>query len=157
MTDRPHLHIQNQVCLAQCACQLSKLDQENLQLKVECWKKDNPKSIFFFCPYKDLDSNLNMNTNNDHAFEQIHQEPWQSELMMKYGNTISLMDADYFHPSEQAVVKVSVIERKTSQIRRAHITTRGQKERAQKICRPIPASVKRGRSKTDWRCRNRIG
>ena len=25
----------------------------------------------------------------------VHQEPWQQQLMLEYGNTISLMDATY--------------------------------------------------------------
>ena len=61
-----------------------------IKLKVEQWKKDNPKSKFFSQPYKEYD---------DPASEQtllyIHQEPWQQDLMVKYGNTISLIDATY--------------------------------------------------------------
>ena len=31
----------------------------------------------------------------DQTLFYVHQEPWQQELMVKYGNTISLMDATY--------------------------------------------------------------
>ena len=90
--------VHNHVFLAQRACQLSKLDQENLQLKVDKWKKDSSKSKFFFRPYKELKSSNDSDT-KDATFDQtllyIHQEPWQQELMIKYGNTISLMDATY--------------------------------------------------------------
>lgn len=102
LTDRSYyptsMDVRNHVYLAQRACQLSKLDQENLQLKVEQWKKDNTKSNYFFRPYKHLDSKLDSGE-LDLTFEQtllyIHQEPWQQELMVRYGNTISLMDATY--------------------------------------------------------------
>ena len=43
--------VRNHVYKAQ-ACQLSKLDQENLQLKIEMWEKQSPQSHFHFCPYR---------------------------------------------------------------------------------------------------------
>ena len=47
--------IRNHIYKAQQACQLSKFDRENLQLKMETWKKENPKSLFHFCPYKEVE------------------------------------------------------------------------------------------------------
>jgi len=42
--------VKNHVYLAQCACQLSKFDQENLRLKIEQWKQDNPTAQFLYRP-----------------------------------------------------------------------------------------------------------
>ena len=44
------LNIRNHVYKAKRASQLSKLDQENLQLKIEEWKKLTLQSHFHFCP-----------------------------------------------------------------------------------------------------------
>ena len=56
LTDRAYYptstDVHNHIYLAQCACQLSKLDQENLQLKVQKWKRDSPNSKFYLYPYK---------------------------------------------------------------------------------------------------------
>ena len=43
--------IHNHISTAKRALQLSKYDQENLHLKIEEWKKENPQSSFFFCPF----------------------------------------------------------------------------------------------------------
>ena len=43
--------ISNHVYLAKKALELSKLDQENLEKKIEKWKAYNPKSAFYFRPY----------------------------------------------------------------------------------------------------------
>ena len=52
LTDHSYYHtstnVRNHICKVQHAYQLSKLDQENLQLKIE---KENPESLFHFCPY----------------------------------------------------------------------------------------------------------
>lgn len=42
----------NHVSLAKIALELSKFDQQNLQLKIEEWKTSNPDFSFFFWPYK---------------------------------------------------------------------------------------------------------
>ena len=114
LTDRSYYptttDIHNHIYLAQRSCQLSKLDQENLSLKVEKWKRANPASNFYFRPYKEskayeskgldkLDSKMDTVNSEANTFDQtllyVHQEPWQQDLMVKYGNTISLMDATY--------------------------------------------------------------
>ena len=100
LTDRAYfpttVDVRNHIYKAQRACQLSKLDQENLKLKVEQWRKDSPGSSFFFCPYKEAEEE---NGGTKESFEQnllyVHQEPWQKDLLNRYGNTISLMDATY--------------------------------------------------------------
>ncbi len=52
--------IRNHIQLAKRAIELSKLDQEQLRLKVEGWKKTNPSAFYFFRPYihsENLDCN----------------------------------------------------------------------------------------------------
>ena len=85
--------IRNHIYKAQRACQLSSLDQENLRLKIKEWKKQNPKSLFYFRPYKEVNSDKEDSI--DQMLLYIHQEPWQQELLKRYGNTITLMDATY--------------------------------------------------------------
>ena len=94
--------VRNHIYKAQQACQLSKLDQDNLQLKIGQWKKGNPKSLFYFRPYKDIkltDLEKNEPSQDDNTPSQpllyVHQEPWQQDLLKRYGNVISLMDATY--------------------------------------------------------------
>ena len=52
VTDRAYYptstDVHNHIYLAQRACQLSKLDQEYLRLKVQKWEKDSPNSHFYF-------------------------------------------------------------------------------------------------------------
>ena len=87
--------VHNHVYKSQCVCHLSKLDQENLQLKVDQLRKDSPGSSFFFRPFK----GWRRDGGTQESFEQnllyVHQEPWQKDLSNRYGNTISLMDATY--------------------------------------------------------------
>lgn len=98
------------------------MDQENLKLKIEEWKRSSPSSNHFFRPYikkSDLKNehqsastetqsnviNLNNEEDNDRfqgfsdecsqTFLWIHQEKWQRDLLVKFGNTITLIDATY--------------------------------------------------------------
>ena len=104
LTDRayypPSVDIRNHIYKAQQACQLSKLDQENLRLKIEMWKKQSPQSHFYFRPYRSSAVETNECPSlEESSFTQtliyVHQEPWQQQLLKRYGNTISLMDATY--------------------------------------------------------------
>ena len=63
-------------------------------------------SRFYFRPYQRKDPDnadngvlSNRQDLNTTDFEStllwVHQEPWQQQLMLKYGNTMSLMDATY--------------------------------------------------------------
>ena len=68
-----------------------------------------PTTLFFFRPFKKKDAkqvlkeiqNENQTETEEtiNEFDQsllyIHQEKWQQDLMLKYGNTISLIDATY--------------------------------------------------------------
>ena len=106
LTDRAYyptsVDVRNHVYKAQRACQLSKLDQENLRLKIELWQKESPQSHFHFRPYK-LETDKKCLPLQDESSESsysqtllyVHQEPWQQQLLKRYGNTISLMDATY--------------------------------------------------------------
>ena len=94
--------IRNHIYRAQRACQLSKLDQENLQLKIDHWRKESPQTFFYFRPYKSSDSELNpkeFSSESSNNFSQtllyIHQEPWQQQLLNRCGNTITHMDTTY--------------------------------------------------------------
>ena len=104
LTDRSYyptsVDVRNHVYKAQQACQLSKLDQENLQLKIRAWKKQSPQSHFHFRPHRSSPvENDECDTLGESNFTQtflyVHQEPWQQQLLKRYGNTISLMDATY--------------------------------------------------------------
>ena len=114
--------IRNHISKAKKALELSKVDQENLKLKIEEWKRSSPSSNHFFRPYirkSDFENenqsgseraqNNGFNSNNDEdndcfqgftdecsqTFLWIHQEKWQKDLLIKFGNTITLIDATY--------------------------------------------------------------
>ena len=117
--------IKNHVGNAKRALDLSKLDQENLRLKIEAWK-ELPESCHYFRPYiskqSDKQSPQMPSTKSEHTpgictgangsddtdwvlqgasteFSQpllwVHQNEWQKELLVKYGNVITLIDATY--------------------------------------------------------------
>ncbi len=98
--------IRNHISRAKQALQLSVIDQENALKKIEQWKGLSPGSKYFFRPYRaqprvvlkqeGLDKSLDPTlVTLDETILWVHQEPWQQELLLKYGNTISLMDATY--------------------------------------------------------------
>ena len=94
--------IRNHIYRAQKSCQLSHLDQENLRLKVEQWKKDDPEKLFLFRPFTESEPDRDTRQNSPNTLEAppssllfIHQNAWQQQLLIKYGNTISLLDATY--------------------------------------------------------------
>lgn len=47
-----------------------------------------------FVEDNDCDENLTGDISGP-TFIFVHQEPWQQKLMLKYGNTLSLLDATY--------------------------------------------------------------
>ena len=110
--------IKNHVDNAKRALELSKLDQENLCLKIKSWKKKSPDSLHHFRPYvkshqthddKSEASQVQNSTNTSTSTEVakggcerytqtmlwVHQENWQKELLVKYENIITLIDATY--------------------------------------------------------------
>ena len=89
--------IMNHISMAKRAIDLSTFDQENLRMKVEEWKKGNPTSSFYFrpCGKKRTLNDSFEKQEAEQTFLYIHQKEWQKELLTKYGNTITLMDATY--------------------------------------------------------------
>ena len=90
--------IRNHVSKAKKALDLSKYDQENLRLKLEEWRKCNPQSNFFFRPRRCPEVEKTAETSDQQKEEMllyIQQEEWQKELLTRYGNTVTLMDATY--------------------------------------------------------------
>ena len=92
--------IRNHISEAKRAMQLSVNDQENAIKKIAKWSELSPSSYYFFRPYKEANSTMECPSveSSDHSQESllwVHQEPWQQQLMLKYGNIISLMDATY--------------------------------------------------------------
>ena len=65
---------------------------------MEQWQKDSPNSLYKFQPYKSQSDKEEVEaTPGDfgNTLLWVYQEPWQQQLMVKYGNIISLMDATY--------------------------------------------------------------
>ena len=95
--------IKNHIGKAKRALQLSVVDQENAAKLIENQQKLSTDSHFYFrpCQKKDLDITLpsklqDLNTSDfESTLLWVHQEAWQQQLMLKYGNTMSLMDATY--------------------------------------------------------------
>ena len=66
------------------ALELSKLDQENLKLKIEEWKKSQPDSAFCFQPFiKPEQYEEKSNDSAEEEFQQpllwVHQTQWQKK------------------------------------------------------------------------------
>ena len=58
--------IKNHVGNAKRVLEMSKLDQENLRLKIEAWQRDSPGSSHYFRPY------IKKNKEETHSFKQHH-------------------------------------------------------------------------------------
>ena len=106
--------LRNHIYMAKRAIQLSCLDQENAMLKIEQWSKTDPDSTHFFRPFIEVNmedcpapppenkTNEGENSNTVHetgSYKQqllwVHQTNWQKQLLVRYGNVISLIDATY--------------------------------------------------------------
>ena len=92
----------NHIYTAKCAEQLSKLDQDNLKLKIDHWKTENLSSLFYYQCCKEIETECGDYSVLDEypaAFSQtllyIHEERWQQHLLSRYRNEIVLMDATY--------------------------------------------------------------
>ncbi|XP_031551338.1 uncharacterized protein LOC116288650 [Actinia tenebrosa] len=90
--------------------QLSNIDQKNLEEKIEIWQKESANDKFKFRPYveeeeKDpttacdgLEDDVADNVKIDlgkRGLLFVHQTKWQQELMLRYGNELTLLDATY--------------------------------------------------------------
>lgn len=83
---------------------LSKSDQENLEKKIENWCQENPQDSFYFRPCAlSASSTASESMNNEETDQNCvrddllfaHQTAWQKQLMIRYGNEITLLDATY--------------------------------------------------------------
>ena len=91
----------------------SKVDQENLDKKIEGWKQENPEDFFMYHPYVQVQTDFQQSCENggddeDDSEEEVvevdsgkegllfvHQTKWQRRLLNRYGNELSLLDATY--------------------------------------------------------------
>ena len=79
--------------IAKLGLDFSKFDQDNLNAMIKKWKDQGSTASHFFRPHMTTEG-------SDQASDKtgllwVHQEQWQKELMCKYGNCISLIDATY--------------------------------------------------------------
>lgn len=98
--------IKNYVTKAKRALQLSVVDQDNAAKLIKQQQELSPESKYFFRPYQEVKNHDNSNLATisssqpvsleiENTLLWVHQEPWQQQLMIRYGNTMSLMDATY--------------------------------------------------------------
>ena len=94
----------------------SKIDQENLQFKIDDWRKESPQDMFHLRPSTSETSSashyqqqVHMPEDEDDIMWQtgsnengqpmdllfVHQTSWQKSMLEKYGNEIYLLDATY--------------------------------------------------------------
>lgn len=97
--------IRNHMYKATVKQMLSKVDQENLEGKINKWKQEDPEDLFFFRPCTLSPAEAapgNMSDTECNVEPQIiqnllfaHQTTWQRHLISRYGNEIMLLDATY--------------------------------------------------------------
>ena len=117
--------LRNHIFRAKRALQLSCIDQENVHFLVERWRKTDPASNHLFRPYIHTDDETpkvkkagqtsesassslpeeekdDCNDKEDSASDNyqqtllwVHQSDWQKDLLARYGNLMTLMDATY--------------------------------------------------------------
>lgn len=92
--------------------QLSSIDQENVEKKIEMWQTENPEDKFKFRPYLEQDKGVMQQTQDedmeedtdndkvdlnlgDKALLFVHQTKWQQRLLTLYGSELALLDATY--------------------------------------------------------------
>ncbi|XP_078349678.1 uncharacterized protein LOC144634557 [Oculina patagonica] len=91
----------------------SKVDQENLEKKIQDWKQENPEDFFMYQPYAQVQTGFQQSCENGGDDEEdseeevvevdsgkegllfVHQTKWQRRLLNRYGNELSLLDATY--------------------------------------------------------------
>lgn len=90
--------IRNHMYKAKLGLQLSKFDQENLTLKMKEWDVQNSEDKHLFRPYIKSDDDA-IDEHSDMQFDQtllwVYQQKWQKDVLTRYGNQISLIDATY--------------------------------------------------------------
>ena len=105
--------VRNHIYMATVCLRFSKIDQINLEKKIEEWKKECPSDSFYYRKYSDVtpdlqqklrnlkeddavtdDVNINMVTSSNRLLF-IYQSEWQKKLLSRYGNELSMLDATY--------------------------------------------------------------
>ena len=86
--------IRNHMNKAKRSIQLSVLDQENAALKIEQWRKESPTGRYMFRPFSRGPSDSEPEK-PEQSLLWVHQEVWQQDLLLRYGNTITMIDATY--------------------------------------------------------------
>ena len=95
------IDIRNHVYSAKRALELSKLNQENAQIKINQWQKVNPEASYFFCPFvlqDNCDETIGLSERSlahGQSLLIVHKEKWQKQRLERYGNTLCLLDATY--------------------------------------------------------------
>ena len=89
------MDIRNHMHKARLGLQFSKLDQVNLKEKIKYWQQQGREDKMFFRPYLSPKENDCSESSVSKSLLWVHQMPWQQQLMTKYGNHISLIDATY--------------------------------------------------------------
>ncbi|CAH3181744.1 unnamed protein product [Porites lobata] len=83
---------------------MSKSDQENFEKKIENWCQENPQDSFYFRPCAlSASSTASESMNNEETDQNCvrddllfaHQTAWKKQLMICYGNEITMLDATY--------------------------------------------------------------
>lgn len=105
--------VRNAMYLSVVKHRWSKVDQENLQKKIDDWRRENPDDLVSFRPYAhvhpDLESRDSNESDEDDGPDEeivevdggkegllfVHQTKWQRRLLNRYGNELSLLDATY--------------------------------------------------------------
>ena len=100
--------IKNHIYAAIMKQQLSTINQENVEKKIEMWQKEIPEDNFR--PYVESDKNVQPakvmfteegqskdmdDDNDDVTLLFVHQTKWQRKLLLRYGNELTLLDATY--------------------------------------------------------------
>ena len=95
--------INNHIARAKRVLQLSVVDQENSEKLIKKQQELSSESCYHFQPYQ-LKNHENSSKTKLSRLEAadfkttslwVHQEAWQQELMLKYGNIVCLMDVTY--------------------------------------------------------------
>lgn len=99
--------VRNHIYKAVVKERFSKFDQEDLKQKVEVWKQQSPNDHFMFRPYVDFTECDAVEENKEEDLDEeivqtvadgllfVHQTSYQKNLLQRYGNEITLLDATY--------------------------------------------------------------
>ncbi len=85
--------LRNHIYIAKMKLRRSKIDLENLQMKMDEWETQIPEDKFFFRPCTDTPDNDQQHSAESLLF--VHQTKWQRHLLQRYGETLCMLDATY--------------------------------------------------------------